>query len=376
MATRKGATLEELVREYLDRQGLFAMRSISLRFEHEEVTDIDVWCYGRQSASIRTRTLVDVKSKRSPKAFERIIWTRGMQLALGCDKAIVVTTDRNPNIASFAHQQKVTIIRKGFLDRLQRKIDTSDRQTLEQFQENIRKYPDHKQDGDWLRRISDAKSAVISLQGFPAFNKSMVSFRFFANRVQTRPQHREQTMRASYLTAALACIALDAALVRVLNEDADTRFNAIAAGVAYGDPTVQKNIQSVLSLIEQGMENGRVAARQAKAAIDKQIGGVRSDIIAEYFTKENNATTLVAVARELDNLAHCVDSSRMSDLSVEAKSVLGIFSDFVQSDRAMLLGKPQSTTPFQPEPTKCDSGEDHSKESGGGTFEQEQFKLL
>ena len=93
MAARKGADLEEFVRAYFARQGFFALRSVSLRFEDEEVTDIDVWSYGRQSASIRTRTLVDVKDKRSPKAFERILWARGMQLALGCDRAIVATTD-------------------------------------------------------------------------------------------------------------------------------------------------------------------------------------------------------------------------------------------------------------------------------------------
>ena len=30
--------------------------------------------------------------------------------------------------------------------------------TLEQFIGNIKTYKDHKQDGDWLRHISDAKS--------------------------------------------------------------------------------------------------------------------------------------------------------------------------------------------------------------------------
>jgi hypothetical protein len=64
MAVRKGPDLEELVRAYFARQGFFALRSVSLRFEDEEVTDIDVWSYGRQSASIRTRTLVDGKDKR------------------------------------------------------------------------------------------------------------------------------------------------------------------------------------------------------------------------------------------------------------------------------------------------------------------------
>ena len=382
MASRKGANLEELVREYLARQGLFTIRSVPLRFEDEEVTDIDVWCYGKQSASIRTRTLVDVKNKRSPKAFERILWARGMQLALDCDMAIVATTDRNPKIVRFAYEQKVALITKGFLDRLQRKIDTSDRLTLEQFHDNIRRYPDHKQDEDWLKRISDAKSAVISLQGYPAFNKSMVMFRFFSDRAKTRPQHREQAVRASYYTAALACIALDAALVKVLNEDAASRYNTIAAGVAYGGASIQQSVRTVLSLIEEGMENGRVTARQAKEAIDRQFESVRSDIIAEYFAKENNATKLFAVAKEFEDRAHSRDVSKITNLSVEAKSVLGVFSDFVQTNRTVLLNgnlteisdklsaQPDSASP------KHDSVEENSKETAGSKPTGDHFKLL
>src|SRR3546814_10662363 len=75
---------------------------------------------------------------------ERILWARGMQRALCGDRAIVATTDRNPKIVRFAQQQKVALLTKGFLDRLQSKIDASDRQTLEQFLDNIRRYPDHR----------------------------------------------------------------------------------------------------------------------------------------------------------------------------------------------------------------------------------------
>ena len=59
--------------------------------------------------------------------------------------------------------------------------------TLEQFVSNIQLYKEHKQDGDWLRRISEAKSALVSLPGYPAFNKAISEFRFFAERVETKP---------------------------------------------------------------------------------------------------------------------------------------------------------------------------------------------
>jgi threonine dehydrogenase-like Zn-dependent dehydrogenase len=231
----------------------------------------------------------------------------------------------------------VALLTKDFLDRLQSKLETSDRMTLEQFIDNIRIYEDHKQDGDWLRRISDAKSALISVQGYPAFNKAILAFRFFAERAETRPHHREQALRGAYLTAALACIALDSALERVVYEDQRSRYQAIADGVTYGDggdARVQSSIKRVLELIATGLPNGRVVSRQANDLLEKMFESVRADIIAEHFTKEHNAATLVGVAKELDNRAHSLDPTKIQTLSVDAKSVLGVLPiSFTRSEQ-------------------------------------------
>jgi hypothetical protein len=260
-----------------------------------------------------------------------------MQLALGCDRAIVATTEGGAKIVRFAHQQKVALLTKDFLDRLNSKLETGDRMTLEQFIENIRTYGDHKQDGDWVRRIADAKSALVSLQGYPAFNKAISAFGFFAQRAETRPRHKEQALRGAYLTV---CIALDSALERVVYEDLEARYQAIGDGVTYGDAGdagFQNSIRTVLEVIGKGMTNGRVVSMQAKEALDKMFESVRADIIAEHFTKEHNAGNLVSVAKELDDRAHSVDATKIQMLSVDAKSVLWVFADFVRAKRAVLL---------------------------------------
>lgn len=348
MAATKGSDLEELVRAYFEKQGFFALRAVPLRYEDDDVTDIDVWCYGRQAASMRTRLLIDVKNKRSPKAFERILWVRGVQLALKCDRAIVATTDSTQKVAQFAQRQGVGLLTKQFLARLQNKIDLSGRLTLEQFNGGILRNPDQKYDGDWIRQISEAKSAVVSLEGYPAFNKCMVVFRFFAGRIQTRAQYREQVLRCTYLAAALACVALDVALEQVLYEEAPARYRAIETGVAYGDAgdgKIQKSIDRVLSVISDGMSNGRVIASQARQALEKLFESVRADIIAEYFSKEHNASVLFSVARELEDRAHRADPSEIQILSTEARSVLGVFADFVQAERAAILNDGLAVSP-------------------------------
>ena len=339
MTRSKGPRLEEVVRAYFARQGFFALRGVDLRFEGDKVTDIDVWLYGRQSASIRTRTIVDVKDKRSPKAFERILWTRGMQLALGCDRAIVATTYSSTKAKRFAREQGVALLHKDFLERLRGQIDTSNRISGEQFTESINTYRDHKLDGDWLRQIADVKSALIGLAGYPAFNKAMSAFRFFAERAMTRSQHKEQALRGVYITAAVACVALDSALEQSLYESVKDRYQAIADGVTYGDSgdfRTRNSIRTVLDIVSSGMENGQVVARQAEEVLNGLFASIRADIIAEFFSREHNASMLFSVAKELDDCAYTTDVKAMKELSIAAKSTLGVFCDFVQIKRNVL----------------------------------------
>lgn len=348
MVEKKGSGLEELVRGYFARQGFYALRGVPLRFEGEDVTDIDVWLYGRHSTSVRTRAIVDVKDKRSPKAFERILWARGMQLTLGCDRAIVATTDNNPKVVRFAHQQKVSLLSKAFLGRLEKIIDTTDRLTSEQFIACLQRYSDHKQDGDWIKAVADSKSAVISLHGYPAFNKAIAAFKFFAQRAETRPLYKEQALRGAYLTASLACVALDSALERILYEDSSSRYTAIASGVTYGDAgdaKVQSSVDTVLDVMANGMKNGRVIAQQARAALNQMFESVRADIVAEHFQKEHNAAPLFSVAKELDDRAHASQWPRGVAMSSEAKTILGIFADFVQVKRAVLINDGVGSVP-------------------------------
>ena len=336
----KGTALEEVLRAYFAQQGFFALRGVNLQFEEEIVTDIDIWLYGRHSASVRTRTIVDVKNKRSPKAFERILWTRGMQLALGCDRAIVATTYSNPKVKKFALEQNVSLLNKDFLSKLQKQIDTSRRITSEQFADLINAYPDHKLDGDWLRLIANAKSGLVSLSGYPAFNRAMTAFRFFAERADTRLQHREQAVRSAFLTAGLACIALDSALERTLYERLEHRRKAIEVGVTFGDAgdeRVQKSIFTLLDIISSGMENGHVVSRQVEDALTALFNDIRADVIGEYFSIERNASILFEVAKELDNRAYAADGKSVQNLSVAAKSVIGVFSDYMNVERRNVL---------------------------------------
>jgi len=337
----KGPLLEEIVRAYFAKQGFFALRSLPLRYEGEDVTDVDIWLYARQSASVRTRAIVDVKNKKSPRALEPVLWTKGLQTVTNADRAIVVTTDNSPHIVKFGQKHKVIVLTNAFLDRLLKTLPLQDRLSLEELLDAIRKYSGQKADGDWIRRLEDTKSGLISLSAFPALNRSLASFGFFVNRIESRPHFAEQALRCALLCASVACITLDAALERVVFEDTPGRQKAILDGVTYGDSgdsRTQKGIDNVLALLEENMENGKVIANEAKRAITASFQGVRADILAEHFSREHNSSQLVPIARELESLAHQRHAPATATLSPDARALMGVFADFVQAKRQVILG--------------------------------------
>jgi hypothetical protein len=332
MSPAKGPALEELVRAYFARQGFFVLRSVPFKFEDDDVTDLDAWLYARQSATARVRAIVDVKNKKSPKAFERVLWVKGLQTAMKCDRAIIATTDNSASLNRFAQSQNIAVLSKDFLEKLAKKLDIDERLTLEQLFELIQSNPGQKQDGDWIRVLGEAKSAVASLPGFPAFNRAMAAFKFFGERVEVRMQHREAALRCALLTAAIACIALEIGLERFAFSDIEQRRLGLQNGVLFGDSgdgRSQASIHVALEAISESMQNGRAIAAQAKQQLETRLQGVRSEVISEYFMREHNSQHLFAAARELEAAAHTIGDPKSYVMSIETRSLLGIFADFV-----------------------------------------------
>lgn len=340
MTLTKGPTFEELVRDYFAEQGFFVLRSVPYRYGNEDVTDIDAWLYSRNSTNIRSNAVVDIKNKKSPKAFERVLWVKGLQQITKCDRAIIATTDSSPSLARFATAHNVFVLSKAFLDSGGNPAQPTRRLTLEDFRTLLNTNTAHKQDGDWSRILGDVKSAVSSMVGFPAFNKSMHAFRFFAERAEVRLQHREVALRSALFTAALACIALDIGLERLIYSDEDQRFRSIFDGVAFGDTgdgKVKSNISDALNVLSEGLQNGRSIAAQADQQFQKRLESIRADVIAEHFMKHKNSQPLFNAAIELENASHTRDDLSSLSLSLEARSILGVFSDFVDVKRSALI---------------------------------------
>lgn len=343
MAAKKGASLEEAARSYFQKQGYFALRSVPFTFDGEDVTDIDVWLYGRQAASGRIRAIVDAKDKRSPKALERILWTKGLQSATKSDRAIIATTDSSPKVARFARANAASVITKSYLDKVSSSSKAEvDRITLEQFYDYIKLYKSQKSDGDWINQIEKSKEHLVTKTPFQAFNSSMSAIRFFCNRIETKTLYQDQAFRCALLCSAIACISLDAALEKISYETKDQQYNIITNGVVFGDEedrNSRKQIKTLLDIVKATMENGGTLSYKIDSALEVEFGKIRSDIIAEYFINDTNSFALFGAARELEELAHSPIKNADLDMSLPTKGILAVFLDHLSIKRSIMLSR-------------------------------------
>ena len=94
----KGHRMEETLRIYFLKSGYYVARGVPFRYKDFDITDIDLWLYNRTSPVSREISIVDVKNKKTPLAIERIFWTKGLQIAIKANSALVATTDKRKDV--------------------------------------------------------------------------------------------------------------------------------------------------------------------------------------------------------------------------------------------------------------------------------------
>ncbi len=77
----KGYRMEESLRSYFLKTGYYVVRDVPFVYGGFDITDIDLWLYGRASSVSREITIVDAKNRRTPQAMERIFWVQGLRQA-------------------------------------------------------------------------------------------------------------------------------------------------------------------------------------------------------------------------------------------------------------------------------------------------------
>jgi hypothetical protein len=302
----KGQKLEETLRNYFLKAGYYVVRGVPFSFEGFNVTDIDLWLYGRASSVSREITIVDIKNKRTPQAIERIFWVQGLKKAVKATGAVVATTDRREAVKNFGKEIGVMVLDGAFLAKLSKSYSETPRLTEEEFISKIDEYSLGKLDGDWKGRIASCKSLLSKKISFDSCNEWLHHAKFFAEQSITKPKQRESALRCLYVICSYIAIAIDFSLRELSFFDYDERIQLIKDGFTYGSRGsvgMKKVLDVAMGLVEQHTESGNLISKQVRNSIESQLSSLNTKILGEFFAKTEVSKKLFTIAKEFEEFA-------------------------------------------------------------------------
>lgn len=335
----KGFALEEALRLHFAQNGFFALRSLPFRLEGDDVTDIDIWLYEQPATIARRRAIVDVKNKKSPQAAERLIWTKGLQAALGVEAAFVATTDKRPATQRLARSLRVGLIEHVAFDQL---IAAFNEQTelmgQDEFELQIRMADEARHETLWRDAVHSIKTSLLTGLGFASANRSLNILRPIYQNVLLAPAGSDRAIAGSrliYFSAACAAISLDYAMAEFGFQSRDERRKIAQEGLRFGNAenSALSKIKAASNLIESYIDNGKQIARLVEAAFMEDANSIPVEIISEHVSRTSQTESLFNPAKILLDAALSKQPRPYDTLEIGAKSLLGVFIDFVGGSR-------------------------------------------
>lgn len=332
----KGLDLEEALKAYFRQAGYFVVRGVPYRIEGDDITDIDLWLYERPAALTRRRLIVDVKNRRSPKVAERIIWTKGLQAALGVDGAIVATTDKRISARNLAKRLDVTLLDGEAVEKLIKsdQIKKAGWLRSEALDESVSRIDKTRRSGEWRLNLHNARASMIFGIGVQATNTNLAASGFFAEQLivaQPGSDQAQTALRLFYLTSALAAISLDYALADQGFRSQEDRRQSIIDGIRYGESDTvpaRRTIRMATALARKYMENGAAIAKQIENSFFADAERIPAEIIADHVVRISTSDALFNVAREIEKASSSILLPSYDQMTAEAKSLLGVVLDF------------------------------------------------
>lgn len=334
----KGFTMEESLREYFLVSGYYVVRGVPLRHKGEDVTDVDLWLYSRLSSVTRMTGVVDIKNKKSPQAFERLLWIKGVQKLMGADQAIVATTDNRPQVSSLGKELDVLVLDGNFLSKISKTENVSaSRISDEELFDLLDAYELCKQDGDWKGKLTAAKEQLSNGLSFSSCNAWLYHIQFFCQEVVVKPSQASLALRCVNFILSLFLIGVDCMLRDLSFLSKDRREELLLDGFRFGDSGgegTKKILNASIDLIKRYTTDMESIARRVESSAMKEYQDLNVGVLAQYLSRSDIGSGLFKVAKEFETLAFSRNAITMEALSVEAQSMLFCLLDYFDQDRA------------------------------------------
>lgn len=334
----KGARAEEAIRNVFRHAGYYVVRALPYTFQGRDVTDVDVWLYGKTGVS-RERINVDIKNKKTPQAIERFFWALGVMQVLRLERCIVVTTERNPAVVEFGRRSNVAVIDGQYLQEAQAKPDAN-RLSEEEFLAAIRQ-DDAEELGKKLHgRYLAAKARLLTQMTFDGCNLHMVEAEKCLEDLVAYPGVRKSVRRVLYAVLSHMAITVDYLAAKMEFTDPDRRRQAIETGLRYGNAG-RYRLEEFSRILEacknpDRQEDNEVISRIVNT-LKSEAGDLRADMVAEYMTNQLAGAGLFELAVQLESHAFAIECPPIADLPTELKSFVMMLADFYGMERTKVM---------------------------------------
>ena len=337
----KGALAEECFREYFRNLGAFVLRGVPVREGQETVTDVDLWVYTRVTAHIRHISIVDIKNKKRGKPFERIIWVKGLQKALGADEAIIASSGLSERVEGFSERVEVRVVTRAIYEAvLRRYADQDKRLSAEEVDESWKKTRIGR--GNLRSLMEGLKSELSRGVDFRTLNTWLDETASLLRTMVERERGSGPITRSVYLCCALVALAADY-LGRTHSFSAnESRESFFREGMLFGRHDVDAKkayVEFAESAVTEFLDGSGASAARVRTGLEEAIKSMPVQGLAQFFGRPQASTDLWNAALALEEACYAKEISAPRDLySVEAKKVIGLISDYAGMKRRDVLG--------------------------------------
>lgn len=323
----KGELMEELLRNYFLSLGYYVIRGVKYKYEGFDITDVDLCLYGRSSSLTRERINVDIKNKKTPQAFERILWVNGLKELLKFDSCIVATTDQRPMINAFGHLHNTIILDGSFLSKL--KVNSfPERLTEEDFLSILSKHKSYKtfSNKDWKYIYESSKSRLLTELDFSGFNSELFVLKYFMEKALVDQQKREDATRMTYITLSHLLIIIDYIVKDIAFLDNTGREKKLSDGFKFGN-LGKDGVDKIISMAVH------IAGNKSANSVMKSLESVPTDILKDFFSKNENTKNLFSWAKDFEKMAYNRIFINPENIDTSLKGILSVMLDYIGVER-------------------------------------------
>ena len=334
----KGARAEEAIRNVFRHAGYYVVRAIPYTFQGRDVTDIDLWLYGKTGA-FRERINVDINKKKTPQAIERFFWALGVMHVLRLDRCIVVTTESNPAVVDFGRRSNVAVIDGQYLQDAQAKPDPT-RLAEEDLLTAIYLADAEELGKELRRRYLASKARLLTQMTFDGCNLHLVDVRKCLEDMMAYPGAQKSIRRVLYAIMSYVAVTVDHLAIKMEFTDEEQRRQAIETGLRYGTAGRYRldefsRILAACRSPDRPKDNEVIS--RIVSTLQAEAGDLRADIVAEYMAKHTAGVGLFELAVQMEAHAFAVDCPPIAGLPTELKSFVMMLADFYGMDRTKVM---------------------------------------